>query len=442
MLLRASGRIFGLFFVHQKRPFECLPKPVNPTMQASPASPNPISNYQRCILLILGIVLPLYGFGYLAEALRNRGDLGCDTPALGLVHKHDSHELDRILILITQAGDIRLVLIITMICAVVLLMARRKREERFLAHCVVGAAILILAVKAAFHRLPPHVFESDIMQMDLGSPSAHAMGTSALALGLAVSVWGTRWRWLIIVLVTLCAFSVALSRVYLGVHQASDVLAGWTLAVAWVMAVCLLTDIAGANLARRKKYLFLTAGVLTSLAAILVGYISSDFVHDNLRTVVPGQAYRARQMSTNALARCIRTYGIKTILNLRGKSTSSRWYVGEIEVAEALHVAHLDFGISASQELRVEEMDKIVELLRGAPKPVLIHCLGGADRSGLASALYLHTLVGKTPEEADRELSIWNGHVQLFGRSAMDHSFWRYVSNRVSPARAAAIQGD
>jgi protein tyrosine/serine phosphatase len=337
-----------------------------------------------------------------------------------------------------------LVLIVTLVCATVLLLARRKQDERFLAYCVVGAAAIILAVKAAFHRLPSHVFESGIMQMDLGSPSAHAMGTSALALGLAVIAWGTRWRWLTVLLVTLCACSVALSRVYLGVHQASDVLAAWTLAVAWVFAVWFLRDMAEAKFARRRKCLLLFAGLLASSLATLAGYISSDLAHDNLRTVDSGQAYRSGQMSTNALARCIRTYGIKSILNLRGKNASYRWYVRETEMAEALTIAHYDFGISSGQELRVEDMDKITQLLRDAPKPVLIHCIGGADRSGLASAIYLYTIAGATPAEADRELSLWNGHVPLLrpSVSAMDRSFWRYVSNRVSQAQLEAMPGD
>ena len=102
-----------------------------PSSEPGPASPTPISRGHRWLLLILVVLLPLYGFGCLAEALRNRGGLGWDTSALTFVHKHDSPELDRILILITQTGDLRLVLIVTVVCAAVLLLARRKLDERF-----------------------------------------------------------------------------------------------------------------------------------------------------------------------------------------------------------------------------------------------------------------------------------------------------------------------
>jgi protein tyrosine/serine phosphatase len=73
-----------------------------------------------------------------------------------------------------------------------------------------------------------------------------------------------------------------------------------------------------------------------------------------------------------------------------------------------------------------------VTLLQQAPKPILIHCLGGADRSGLVSALYRFAIEGQKPDAADKELSIWYGHVPLIRPkvTAMDDSFWRYVSNR------------
>jgi protein tyrosine phosphatase (PTP) superfamily phosphohydrolase (DUF442 family) len=325
-----------------------------------------------------------------------------------------------------------LVVFFTVVWAILLLLAQRQRDERFLAHCVVGASATIFLVKVAFHRVRSHFWESLPPQVDLGSPSAHSMATVALALGLALIAWRTRWRWVAIVLGIAYAVSVGLSRVYLGVHQASDVLSALALALAWVSTVSLMRGMAWVDVARQR----VLAGLLASLAAILAGYVSSDFAHDNLRTVVPGQAYRAAQMSTNALARCIRTYGIKSILNLRGKNESYRWYNGETQTAEKLNVAHYDFGISAGQELLVQDLDKIAQLLREARKPVLIHCQGGADRSGLASAIYLYAIAGKPAEEAGRELSPWNGHVPLLRSwvSAMDHSFWRYVSNHVARA--------
>ena len=78
-------------------------------------------------------------------------------------------------------------------------------------------------------------------------------------------------------------------------------------------------------------------------------------------------------------------------------------------------------------------MDELIGLLRSLPKPLLIHCQGGADRTGLASALYCYAVEKQKPQIADRQLTIWDGHMPLYWlkEQAMDNSFWRYVSNNV-----------
>jgi len=79
-----------------------------------------------------------------------------------------------------------------------------------------------------------------------------------------------------------------------------------------------------------------------------------------------------------------------------------------------------------------------MDAMRRAPKPILIHCNGGADRTGLISALYLYDVESKSSKVANRELTAFYGHVpHLHWRYsiAMDCSFWRYVSNRTSRAK-------
>jgi len=405
---------------------------MNPTHHDITASAPPA--LRRLLVLLFGVLLPLYGFGWLAEAVWNRAGLDWDTPALKLIHQHDSPGLDKILIGVTQNGDIRMVMFFTVACAIVLLLWRRRQEERFLAHCVVGAAVIIFLVKAAFYRIRPHFWGSLAPEIDLGSPSAHSMGTFVLSLALVLIAWPTRWRWPVIFLGSLYTVSVALSRVYLGAHQTSDVLAAWTLSLAWVSGLSLVRGVSFADLACKKKCGLLVPGILASLVVFVAGYISSDLEQANLRTLVPGQAYRSAQMSPVTLARAIEHYGIKSILNLRGENLTTGWHQAEIAAAAKLNVIHYDRSLSSGEELSLEQMDDLLALLRRAPKPVLIHCLGGADRSGLASALYLFALEGRSPGEADKELSIWNGHVPLIRPKvkAMDRSFWRYVSNGVS----------
>jgi protein tyrosine phosphatase (PTP) superfamily phosphohydrolase (DUF442 family) len=172
------------------------------------------------------------------------------------------------------------------------------------------------------------------------------------------------------------------------------------------------------------------------LAALLIivslsGHGFYTIQHNNFHTVSPKQLYRSAQMNKVELTRYVEEYGIKSILNLRGENPASEWHHAELDTAAKLNVIHYDRSLGSGTPLTLEQREDLVALLREAPKPVLIHCLGGADRSGLVSALYRFAIEGEKPGEADKELSIWYGHVPLIRPkvTAMDNSFWRYVSN-------------
>ena len=95
------------------------------------------------------------------------------------------------------------------------------------------------------------------------------------------------------------------------------------------------------------------------------------------------------QLSGPALADRIRRDGIRSVLNLRGRNDGSDWYETERAVSDRLGIKHLDFRMSAQAELDQPEVEALLAVMRDAPKPMLIHCMGGADRTGLAAALYL-----------------------------------------------------
>jgi protein tyrosine/serine phosphatase len=81
-----------------------------------------------------------------------------------------------------------------------------------------------------------------------------------------------------------------------------------------------------------------------------------------------------------------------------------------------------------------QQIGEVLDIIRNAPKPLLVHCRSGADRSGLVSALYRLVDEGASVDQADRELSLIYGHFPyLTSRSkAMDDSFWAFVSTRGS----------
>jgi protein tyrosine/serine phosphatase len=69
--------------------------------------------------------------------------------------------------------------------------------------------------------------------------------------------------------------------------------------------------------------------------------------------------------------------------------------------------------MSASRELTRSQVDRLLAILEAVEKPLLIHCQAGADRTGLATALYLAAIAKQGEEAAEDQLSIRYGHVGL-----------------------------
>ena len=108
-----------------------------------------------------------------------------------------------------------------------------------------------------------------------------------------------------------------------------------------------------------------------------------------------------------------RRYGIKTIINLRGEEDGSSWYRNEVAESKALGITHIDFRMSSGQELTVAQAEQLIRIMKTAEKPLLIHCRRGADRTGLASALYVAAVKNLGESEAETQLLPIYGHLSI-----------------------------
>jgi protein tyrosine/serine phosphatase len=182
--------------------------------------------------------------------------------------------------------------------------------------------------------------------------------------------------------------------------------------------------------------------ILLTLTLAVGGYVLYLLATDNFHVVVAGQIYRSGQMSGKALANVIHERDIKSVVNLRGGGGQDGWYREETNTTHQLGVGHYDFALSAGREVSDAEIEAILETLRHAAKPVLIHCNGGADRTALISAIYLYTTQGETAAEASRALNPFYGHIPYLHwryAIAMDRSYWRYVSNHTAQAGSQPV---
>ncbi|MDO5604604.1 MAG: tyrosine-protein phosphatase [Paracoccus sp. (in: a-proteobacteria)] len=176
------------------------------------------------------------------------------------------------------------------------------------------------------------------------------------------------------------------------------------------------------------RWLKRTAILVAAAVVVAMGWFGWLHASGNFHEISPGSAYRAAQMDGQALVRWQREHGIATVLNLRGANPGSDWYETERAVTDRLGITHIDFRMSAARELDSPEALRLIEIMRDAPKPLLIHCMGGADRTGLAAALYVAGIDGGSEAQAEWHLSPAFGHVGIPWLSrawAMDRTWER-----------------
>lgn len=140
---------------------------------------------------------------------------------------------------ITALGGFAVLALFTLIALGYLAMRRKWPEAGFLLVATLGATAISEGLKATFARARPDLVAHIVETTSMSFPSGHAMLSAAtyLTLGafLAHAQEKRRLRGYIIGAVILITLLVGVSRIYLGVHWPTDVLAGWCLGAAWAL---------------------------------------------------------------------------------------------------------------------------------------------------------------------------------------------------------------
>jgi protein tyrosine phosphatase (PTP) superfamily phosphohydrolase (DUF442 family) len=126
---------------------------------------------------------------------------------------------------------------------------------------------------------------------------------------------------------------------------------------------------------------------ICSVALVAPGPVHTFLFEDNLHTVVPGQIYRSAQPSAADLEALIRRLHLRSVLNLRGDAEEKRWYRAERRVSATTGVRLFTVHLSAKTLPPAQRLREVLDVLETAPRPLLLHCKGGVERSGLVAAL-------------------------------------------------------
>jgi membrane-associated phospholipid phosphatase len=192
------------------------------------------------LLLFAGVPIPLWVFAALADEIHQAGALAFDQPLLEFAQDMAADGFDRVFLFASLIGYAWGVVPLSVALVLALAVLRHYRRAAFAAAALGGGALLNMATKQFFARARPDLWDSIAPEPTYSFPSAHAMGSMALAFTLVLLAWHGRWRLPAVAMLLLFVPTVGLSRIYLGVHYPSDILAGWAAASAWVGGCYLL----------------------------------------------------------------------------------------------------------------------------------------------------------------------------------------------------------
>ncbi len=189
------------------------------------------------IVSLVSSVFFLILFSWISEEVFE-GDLQrFDTAVRGWVHEFFSPQLTKFMLDMTFLGSIGFLTALFVIIVAIWLLKGMKRPAAWMAIAVAGSVILDVSLKLSFHRPRPIPFVGVVPQ-SYSFPSGHALSSfcfyGVLAGLLCARVHSPAIRVFIWTVTAALVLAIGLSRIYLGVHYPTDVIAGYIAAAAWV----------------------------------------------------------------------------------------------------------------------------------------------------------------------------------------------------------------
>jgi membrane-associated phospholipid phosphatase len=195
-------------------------------------------------LTVIAIAVICLGlFGWITTEMLDRDIARFDTAARVFVQEQSKPGLTRAMLFASNAGSPVAISLFALAACGLLFFRNQHMEASALGLSVIGASVLDAGLKLGFHRPRPTPFYGLPQPATFSFPSGHALVATcffgSLAFLVMPHVRSVVIRVLIMASAVLLPLTIGYSRVYLGVHYASDVLAGYAAGVAWVMCLYL-----------------------------------------------------------------------------------------------------------------------------------------------------------------------------------------------------------
>lgn len=193
--------------------------------------------YTVVALVLIALALALFLNLAWETLFKHKMDL-FDNLVILLVRHFSNPGLDRTMITISSLGYGYFYTGLMAILLLVFSIYRKWNEALMLSLCLAGGALLEFLLKHLFVRARPDMSRV-VYEAGYSFPSGHAMvslcfyGMLAYLISRKLTSW--RWRITILILTLLLVMAIGISRIYLGVHYPTDVLAGYAAGTAWLI---------------------------------------------------------------------------------------------------------------------------------------------------------------------------------------------------------------
>ena len=204
-------------------------------------------NFAMFLLLVIGFV-------QIADEVFEGETLWLDEAVLKTINGFSSSFLDTLFVVVTQFAGVISIITLTIGLLSFLMLRHKNKKALIVGSTVAGAALLNIILKLIFERARPDLWDQLVVETSFSFPSGHAMISAALALSVIYIFWSTRYRWIAFWAGSLFILVIGFSRLYLGVHYPTDILAGWIVSAAWLCIVIIVVNSKGslASLSKGK----------------------------------------------------------------------------------------------------------------------------------------------------------------------------------------------
>lgn len=127
----------------------------------------------------------------------------------------------------------------------------------------------------------------------------------------------------------------------------------------------------------------------TMARAVLILVCAALTSCGNFHVVDPGHYYRCGQLSADGFRDVIEDYGVRTVIRLRGGTPGTDGFEATHTPAKEAGAAFVHIPMTARAMPPKAVLVNLWEAFETAERPILVHCKAGADRTGLASAIYV-----------------------------------------------------